>query len=384
MNQVAETPIFRPTWATIDLTALKHNYSVVQRKLGENVGIMAMVKADAYGHGAVPVSRVLEDCGVRALGVATVEEGMELRLAGIKAQILVMGGLMGAGLPASRVMVEERLTPVISSPGVLASLEAEAVKVGRDVPVHIKIDTGMSRLGVRPESLPSLISQFKQCPHLFTEGVMTHLAESDCEEISSKQMRLFMEARRLIEKELGQVRVWHVANSGAILRGEPIEIHGATECWARPGLALFGDANGLRFGREELHPVMKLESKVVLLKWIPEGARVSYCGTFTTSRLTRIAVVPIGYADGYPWSASGKAQVLIRGMRAPVIGRITMDMIIIDITDVRGVEVGDEAVLLGVQGDEQIALHDIARWAGTITYEILCGISKRMPRMYKK
>jgi alanine racemase len=168
------------------------------------------------------------------------------------------------------------------------------------------------------------------------------------------------------------------------MRGAPVDVPEASEVWARPGLALYGDRNGSDFGREDLKPVMGLVSQAVLLKGIPSGTKVSYGGTFTTSRPTRIAIVPIGYADGYPWSLSGKALVLVRGRRVPVIGRVTMDMIIVDVTDIEGVSVGDEVVLLGGQGGNSITLHEIAEWAGTITYEILCGISKRIPRIHTK
>ncbi len=374
--------LFRPTWATVDLAALAHNYDLIKARVAPRCGIMAMVKADAYGHGAVQVSRALEKRGVRALGVATVEEGLELRDAGIKTEIIVMGGLMGMGSPASKKMVEANLTPVINSSGVLESLDADARATGRKIPVHLKIDTGMSRLGVRPESLDHLLGKIKQCPHLRVEGVMTHLAEADVADVSARQMNIFMASREKIEQTIGAIKVWHIANSMAVLRGEPVDVPGASEVWVRPGLALYGDCNGCNFAKETLRPVMGLMSKAVLLKRVPAGARVSYGGTFTTKRQSRLAIVPIGYADGYPWALSNKASVLIRGQRAPVVGRVTMDMIVVDITEVDGVAVGDEVVLLGVQGNERITLHELASLAGTITYEILCGISKRMPRVY--
>jgi len=344
---------------------------------------MAMVKADAYGHGAVEVSKKLERCGARAFGVATVEEGIELRDAGVGLPVLVMGGLLGAGAPASRAMVEAELTPVIHSSGVLSSLSAEARSAGKKIKAHIKVDTGMSRLGVRPEALPAFLDEIKRHPAIEIEGVMTHLACADDEEASAKQMRLFMRARETIESSLGVVPVWHVANSGAILRGSPVEVEGAGECWARPGLALYGEANGFLQSGEGLRPVMGLESRAVLIKSIPEGTPVSYGGIFTTNRLTRIAIVPVGYADGYPWRASGKASVLAGCMRCPVLGRVTMDMIVVDVSDAKDFSVNDAVVLLGRQGDEEISLSELAGWADTISYEILCGISKRMPRIYK-
>ncbi|MFA5811533.1 MAG: alanine racemase [bacterium] len=383
MKDANENILFRPTWATVDLAALAHNYEVLKSRVSPRCGIMAMVKADAYGHGAVQVSKTLAGCGVRALGVATVEEGLELRNAGIKTKIVVMGGLMGMGSPASKMMVDADLTPVINSSGVLDSLEADAEAAGRRIAVHLKIDTGMSRLGVRPESLGPLLAKIQQCPHLAVEGVMTHLAEADHEDVSETQMELFLSCREKVEQALGKIKIWHVANSMAVLHGKPVDVPHATEVWVRPGLALYGDCNGSSFAGDELKLVMGLMSKAVLLKRVPEGTRISYGGTFTTLRPTRLAIVPIGYADGYPWALSNKASVLILGKRAPVVGRVTMDMIVVDITDVDGVIVGDEVVLLGAQGSERITLHDIASWAGTITYEILCGISKRIPRIYR-
>lgn len=384
MDGFSSKPLFRPTWATIDLKALARNCENIARHLMKGrAKVMGMVKADAYGHGAVPVSLTLERSGACALGVATVEEGVELREAGIRLPILVMGGLMGAGSPASGRMVEADLTPVIHSAGVLASLEADAARFGRRISIHLKIDTGMSRLGVRPESLRHLLDVLRACPHLELEGVMTHLAEADSAEVSRSQMHCFLECRREVETKMGRVRVWHIANSRALLGGEPLEVPGAAECWARPGLALYGEAAGGPEPEGGLSPVMGLVSQAVLLKRIPAGSRVSYGGTFVTRRPTRIAIVPIGYADGYPWSVSGKASVLVRGRRAPVIGRVTMDMIIVDVTEVEGVEVNDEAVLLGSQGEERISLSELAGWAGTIPYEILCGISKRMPRILR-
>ncbi|MFH1829174.1 MAG: alanine racemase [Pseudomonadota bacterium] len=374
--------LFRPAWATVDLDALAHNYSVLKNHIPPEIGIMAMVKADAYGHGAVAVSRVLEEAGVRSLGVATVEEGVELRDAGIKVSILVMCGLMGEGSPASKRMIEADLTPVIHSSGALDSLEQAATNAGRSVDVHLKIDSGMSRLGVRPEALGPVLKRLKDSPHIRVEGVMTHLADAGEEETCNKQMQEFIPCKGVIENELGPIKIWHVANSSALLRGWPLEVEGAGECWARPGLALFGECDLDHPLRSKIKPVMGIESRVMLLKTVPAGTGVSYGCTFTTKRKTRLGVVPIGYADGYPWSASGKAQVLIRGEWAPVVGRVTMDMIMIDVTDVQGVSVGDEVVLLGPQQEATITVGELAKWAGTIPYEILCRVSKRMPRIY--
>jgi alanine racemase len=375
--------MFRPTCARIDLCSLRKNLRKAQEISGKGQAIMAMVKADAYGHGAVEISRALESAGVRALGVATVEEGIELRDAGITVQILVMGGLMGVGSPASRKMVEADLTPVIHSDGVLDSLEDDAKGAGRPIPVHLKIDTGMSRLGIRPESVWTLVEKFRQCKSLHLEGVMTHLADAGDEEFSSEQCRIFYETAKCIEDQLGPIRIWHVANSQAMMNGVCAHVAGDRECWVRPGLALYGDCDGVDAKDGIFEPVMSIVSRAVLVKRVPAGVPVSYGCTYKTSRPSRLAVVPIGYADGYPWSASGRAAALIGGRRVPVVGRVTMDMVVIDVTDVPGAAVNDEVVLVGRQGDEHVTLRELAAWADTIPYDILCRISKRMPRIYE-
>jgi alanine racemase len=375
--------LFRPAWATIDLAAVAQNYDVILSALSPRARVMAMVKADAYGHGAVEVSRKLEERGVRALGVATVEEGVELRAAGIRSQILVMGGLMGMGSPASQKMVEARLTPVIHSSGVLASIEQAAAAAGTNVAVHLKIDTGMSRLGVRPEALPAVLARLQECSHLCVEGVMTHLADAADETFTALQMESFRACHQEIAGALGAVRIWHIANSIAAIRGWPVEIDHAEECWVRPGLALYGEVDLDHPLRAELQPAMALESRVMLLKRVPAGTAVSYGCTFRTARPTRLAIIPIGYADGYPWALSGKASVLVRGKRLPVVGRVTMDMIIVDVTDLADVVVGDSVILMGADGKDRISVREWASWAGTIPYEIFCDISKRMPRVYR-
>jgi alanine racemase len=382
MRFLNEKPLFRPTWATVDLDAIRRNYDAILRTLGKDMGVMAMVKADAYGHGAVAVSRVLESEGVRALGVATVEEGIELRDAGINSQILVMGGLMGMGSPASRKMVERSLTPVIHSESVIDSLEQEALAQGKKIKVHIKVDTGMSRLGIRPEFLPRLVSKLADCENISVEGAMTHLADAGEADWAGEQYGSFIESVRLIEASLGPLEVLHIANSEAAMSGNNVRFEGNAECWVRPGLALYGECEGVDPLEGKLEPVMGLVSKVVLIKRVPENTRVSYCGIFRTKRPTKLAIIPIGYADGYPWSATGSAKVLIRGWRFPIVGRVTMDMIIVDITDAEDISVGDEVVLLGKQRDGFISVRELAGWATTIPYEIMCNISKRMPRVY--
>lgn len=393
---------FRPTRAIINLKALKHNFSRIIKRIPKGCRLLAMVKADAYGHGVGPIAKTLENLGVAALGVATVEEGVELRQAGIKGKILVMGGLWGQGVEAAKVMLKYGLTPVVHSAGVVQLLEKLALKlkVKGKLHIHLKIDTGMTRLGITLQALPHLLGVLKKSPHLKLEGVMTHLAFRFDTKYTKYQVSIFKKAGEKILTELGKIPVWHIANSAAVIMGNPIEIAGsfaklrttsdairttqyAQRFWARPGIMLYGIPPYPEFAKKiPLQPVMSLVSQVSLLKNVPKGTRVSYNGTFTTKRPSRIAVIPIGYADGYPWSASGRAQVLVEGRRCPVLGRVTMDMIMVDVTDCRKVQVGSEVVLLGRQGGEEIRADDLSRWAGTIAYEIVCRISKRMPRIY--
>lgn len=373
---------FRPTYTEIDLGALVHNFNEAVSCIHKDSKVMAMVKADAYGHGAVPISRKLESCGVASLGVATVEEGLELREANIKCPIVVMGGLMGMGSPASGMMVGADLTPVVHSAEVLEFLEAVARAAHKVIGIHLKVDSGMGRLGVLPASLDKLLSALKNCENIKLDGVMTHLAEAENEEYTAYQMGIFDQVSKKIENALGPVNIWHVANSAAMIDGRYGKAQNGSAMWVRPGLVLYGAYPGPAYRKKiSLKPVMSLKSAVVLVKTVPSGAKISYDCTFTTKRKTRLGIVPIGYADGYPWSLSNKGFVLVRGRRVPVIGRVTMDMIVVDLTDMES-HVGDEVVLLGRQRDEEITVEEIAGLAGSISYEIFCGISKRMPRVY--
>lgn len=373
---------FRPTFAEIDLGAIKHNFEAARSLLPPSAGIMAMVKADAYGHGAVSISKKLEECGVAAFGVATVEEGLELREAGIKTPIVVMGGLMGMGSPACGMMVGADLTPVVHSSTVLEFLEAVSKAAGKTIPIHLKIDTGMGRLGALPSSAKHLLETIKKCRHLKLEGVMTHFASAEDEEYTGHQLEVFSGVLAEIEKVAGKIHIVHVANSCALINKRWGEVRLGSQIWVRPGLMLYGGYPSDEYRKKvSLEPVMSLKSRVALVKRVPEGTNVSYGCTFTTKRKSRLAVIPMGYADGYPWSLSNKGLALVGGNRVPVVGRVTMDMIIVDVTDTDA-SAGDEVVLLGKQGAEEITVAEFASLAGTIPYEIMCGISKRMPRVY--
>lgn len=352
---------------------------MVTRDLTSRDHVLAMVKADAYGHGAVAVATTLEREGVDAFGVATVEEGVELKEGGITRPIVVMSGLVGEGARAAHAMVHAGLIPVVHSADVLKLLDEEGRKVGHPIDVHLKIDSGMNRLGIRPEAIPHFISVLSQCTHVRIKAVMTHLAKAADPEYTAFQESVLAGALAQLKGMLAPDVIVHQANSAAIV-GRHLGIDGAGGRSVRPGLMLYG-VNPVESlpGDMTLKPVMSLHSRIMLLKSVPPGSRVSYDGTFETNRRTRIAVLPIGYADGYPVAFSNKAHVIIRGKAAPVIGRVTMDMTMVDVTDIDGVVVGDSAVLMGVPS---VMVTDWSQWADTIPYECLCRISKRVPRLY--
>lgn len=373
---------FRPTYAEIDLNALEHNFRAAKACLSGNSAVMAMVKADAYGHGAVQVSKRLEKCGVAALGVATVEEGLELRDSGIKSQIIVMGGLMGMGSSASGMMVGADLTPVVHSAEVLEFLEAVSHAANKVIDIHLKIDSGMGRLGALPKSVDKLLETLKGCGHIRLEGVMTHFAEAEDHEYTAYQMGVFGEIAAKIKEIHGPVKIWHVANSAAMIDGRYVKVDKDSTTWVRPGIILYGSYPTPSYRKKiSLKPVMSIKSAVALIKTVPAGTKVSYDCTYTTTRVSKLGVIPIGYADGYPWALSNKGFAIVSGKRAPIVGRVTMDMIVVDLTDI-DVHIGAEVVLLGSQGSEEVCVEEVASLAGSIPYEIFCGISKRMPRVY--
>ncbi len=346
---------------------------------------MPVVKADAYGHGAGPVSRRLEREGASILAVAVVEEGIELRRAGVAAPILVMGWLGPAQLPA---LVRHRLTPNVHSPEQLAEL-LEFVR-GRDLrlPVHLKLDTGMTRLGVRPEQLPETLRLLASAEgHLLLEGVFQNFASSD--EVDSPQTA---QQARLFEESLAAMRaaglgpsMIHVANSGAVLCPPSFEeSSGLSATHVRPGLILYAPMPGGTGGlNESLEPVMSLVSVVDDVKRVPEGTRVGYGGTFVCSRPSVIAIVPGGYADGVPRSLSPRGTVLVHGRRCRVAGRISMDLTAVDVTDLpEPPRRGDEVVFFGRSGGAELTVAEAAAAAGTIPWEILCGVGPRVPRVF--
>ena len=360
----------RPTWAEIDLDSLIHNFNAVRGILWEGVGVLSVVKADAYGHGAVETGRALEEAGTDMLGVATVEEAVELRDYGIELPILLLGGMRPE---EAAVAVEYSLTPCIFTLDSARALDTASGKGGRKSPYHLKIDTGMTRLGVRPEEAGPFLTALAGLKNITMEGALTHLASafSESPDITRGQLSVFSDVVALIRNRGFTPRYVHSANSPAIQRFPEAHMD-----LVRPGIMLYGSdgMNGL-----PLRPVMKLKTTVIQVSKVPSGTPVSYGGTFVTKRPSVIATLPIGYADGYMRSLSNRAKVSIRGALAPLAGTVCMDLITVDVTDVPGVTAGDEVVLFG---DSLVSVDDVARWAGTIPYEILSITGKRVPRKY--
>ncbi|HEY3587890.1 MAG TPA: alanine racemase [Myxococcaceae bacterium] len=369
----------RPTRAEIDLGALTRNLETLHTA-APGIDVLAVVKADAYGHGAVPVSRGLEAAGVRFLGVALVEEGLALRQAGVTSDILVLGGAYDGGWEA---MIEHRMIPVVFRPEHLASLDAAAAARGTTARAHLKVDTGMGRLGVLPPDVPAFLETARGCLRVVLEGLCSHFANADLADaaLTAQQVSRFRTA-------LGQMRAagfeprWrHLSNSAGLL-ALPEARDGVEMNLARPGLALYGlqPAPWLRPPRL-LEPVLSWKTGVVHLKSVPTGTPISYGSTWTAPRPSRIATLPVGYADGWSRLLSNRGAVLVRARKAPIVGRVCMDLCMVDVTDIPGVEVGDEVVLIGRQGMEVQDAHQLAALESTIAYDVLCAIGARVPRV---
>jgi len=376
---MSEQPNGRPTWAEIDLNALAHNFHVIRDHVGSDVKIMAAVKANAYGHGAIECARRLESEGVDWFGVALPEEERELRDAGIVSPILGLGGFWPG---QEGVCLRERLTPVVYRLDMIESLNQAALQAGVIADVHVKVDTGMGRLGVRANEVPQFCESLKGFSNIRVDGVMTHLASADDanqEDFTKKQLERFDQAVRTFREYGFSPTYVHATNSAATFARGPVGN------MVRPGGTLYGftrDVLPANVARPPLKPVMSLYSRIMMLKEVAKGERLGYGGTFETERDSLIATLPIGYNDGYRRGLSNRGRVIVRGEFAPVVGRVSMDLTLIDVTDVGEVAVNDRVTLLGKEGDATITAEDVAQLAGTISYEITCGIGDRVPRKY--
>jgi len=372
----------RPAWVDVDLAALEHNLARIRERLGSKTLTMAVVKADAYGHGAVGVSRALEAAGVDWLGVALLEEGAEIRRAGVELPILVLGTARPSKIALYR---RYRLTPTISSLDELALWCDWTAGPGETQPIHLKVDTGMGRLGVALEEVSKVLEVVRAHPRLRLAGMLSHFSDADDLESprNLNQEMLFAAMLALLKLEERRRILIHMANSAAALHNPRSRYN-----LARLGIGIYGLDPAERPDRPlppesriDLRPVMSVKARIVRLREVRAGTPVSYGGRTVMQRQSRIAVVPVGYADGYAWRLTGKAEALVRGRRVPIAGSVTMDMTLLDVTDA-GAELGDEVVLLGRQGDEEITATELAAHAGTISWEILCHLGLRLPRRY--
>jgi len=374
---MSHSPQGRPTLCFVDHHALRWNLRQIREKVGSKVKILAMVKANAYGHGAAAVAKTLAAAGADAFGVATLEEGIELRHSGIGLPILVLAGAYDSQLAD---FFAHSLTPVLHDLDRLKSLEESVEKRGAILDVQLKIDTGMGRLGLVAAECDTWIGELKKLNALKIEGVFSHFSHAESVEgnYTRKQLEIFnLIVERLRSENIRPVLV-HLANSAATITLPPAYFD-----MVRPGIMLYGVYPSPPMASEiGLKPALEWKTKILQLKKVPAGASISYGETFITKRESIIATLPIGYADGYPRLLSNRGEVLVGGQRASVAGRVCMDLTMVDVTDIRNVKQGDEVVLLGRQGDAEISADQIAAWANTISYEILTSISARVPRIH--
>jgi alanine racemase len=375
----------RPTWAEVSLDTLRQNFRSVVKHAGAGVTVCAVVKADAYGHGAVECSRALQAEGAKWMGVTSLDEAIPLREAGIESRILLMTGFW-RGEEAEIVRLQ--LTPTVWEPWHIESLERAATSLAVRHAVHLKVDTGMGRLGVALAELPAVLKALSAAPHLVLEGLSTHLASSEIMDAPSvaEQERRFEEAQRAVRAAGFGPSLIHMANTSALISRR--------ETWnnmVRAGIALYGYYLSFqRAGREvsggtlrlPVKPVLTWKTRILSMRDFAANQSLGYGGTYVTKAPAHVAVLPVGYADGYNRQLSNRGRVIVRDHYAPIIGSISMDLTLVDVTGIPGIAVGDEVILLGTHDGLSIDALEHARLANSSPYEILCNISKRVPRRY--
>lgn len=369
----------RPTWAEIELSAIAHNVREFRQAVSPGTRVMAVVKADGYGHGAVAVAREAVSAGASFLGVATVEEALELREGGIAAPILVLGFTSRDYAP---LLLQYDMAATVFTLAEAEAFSRAALCLGRKLSVHVKIDTGMSRVGWFPcETADGFVSQLASLPGLELEGIFTHFAAADQADLAYTRWQLGRFLALCDKLALLGIRIplRHVANSAAALCLPAAHLE-----MVRVGIGLYGLSPGdeVPASAVRLQPAMTLKSRVVMLKEVPAGTSVSYGCTYTTTDTCLLATLPVGYGDGYPRRLSNLGQVLIRGQRAPVVGRVCMDQMVVRVDGIQGIEAGDEAVLFGAQGEALLPADEVAAWLETINYEVVTAVSRRVPRVY--
>ena len=363
------------TYVTVDLDIIEKNIDAVSRKAG--VPVMAVIKADAYGHGSVPVAKLLEDkCAF--FGVSSISEALELRQAGIETPILILGHTPSAAFAQA---IEHDIRPAIFSLDGAKALSYEAQKLGRSARFHFAVDTGMSRIGFPLcEASADACAEAVRLPGIFAEGLFSHFATADCADLSraQAQARRFDAFVAMLRQRGVTIPICHMNNSAGLMN--------FTNSYdmVRSGIVTYGlyPSSEVDPGLLDISPAMTWRSRITHVQDLPAGREIGYGGTYVTSGPTKVATIPVGYADGYRWSLSGKFHVLIKGQKAPILGRICMDQMMVDVTHIPDVAIGNSVVLLGQQEDASITAEEIAAAAGSFNYEFLCGISRRVPRYY--
>lgn len=381
---VAPRQSVRPTWAEISLSTLRENFRAVQAFVGPRVTVCAVIKADAYGHGATPCALALEAAGANWLGVTTTDEGMPLRSAGVRNRILLMTGFWRG---EEEEVVRQNLTATVWEPWHVELLSDAARRLGAPPqPIHLKIDTGMGRLGVTLAELASMCRVIQRAPHVVLEGVSTHFASSEVADAPETQLQIenFERALRVVKDAGLSPALCHMDNTGGILS--------RPDSWkdmVRPGIALYGYTLPLRdekspADKRALHiqPALSWRTRIISIRQYAAGQAIGYGGTYKTTTPSRIAVLPVGYADGYRRALSNRGRVIIRNAYAPIVGAVSMDLTLVDVTGIPGAAEGDDALLIGRQGSLKVDAAELAELSGTVPYEILCGISKRVPRVH--
>jgi alanine racemase len=370
-----DTRSLRPTIVEVSLARLTDNFRAIQAAVAP-AGVMPIVKANAYGHGLVPVARHLVSLGATSLGVAFLEEAVALREAGVQVPVLVMGGIFGDQIP---VFLRHRLTMTASSIDKLEQIDEAAGRMGVTATVHLKVDTGMERIGVHYYSARGLLERASECRHVVVEGIYSHFANADAADLTSARLQLarFREVLEWYDKQGVKPPLRHMANSGAVLQLPESHLD-----IVRPGILLYGVYPSAEVRKTiAVRPALSWKSRVVYFKVVKPGHPVSYGSTWETDHPVRVVTVPVGYGDGYFRSLSNVARVLIRGRKYPVVGRVCMDQIMVNLEWETAYN-GDVVTLLGADGDEAITCEDLAEWAGTIPYEVLTNINTRVPRVY--
>jgi alanine racemase len=362
---------------TVDLAALRHNYLQLRRRLSPGAKLLAVVKADAYGHGLVPAARTLAAAGAEYLGVASLEEGLALREAGLERPILL---LMGIVPPESQAAVAADLDVVLYRQDVAQALEEAGRSLGKKARVHLKVDTGMGRLGLNPPEVLPFLEGMKNSSHLEVMGLISHLATADDADktYTKKQLQEFLTLLASARGQGWELPLSHIANSAAL-----VEVKEAHFGMVRPGISLYGSppAPGRSWG-VELKPVMSFATQVLQFKRLPPGSSISYGRTYTTTDWSTIAVLPVGYCNGYPRLLSNRGEVLLQGRRAPIRGRVCMNLTMVDVSHIPDVAEGEPVILLGTDGGDRLTADDLAAWAETISYDIYCTLGSANPRRF--